>query len=489
MPRIGTTSDSRAGSPAWYAHAEERRYNLTCESVRAGDRSVGRRALPLTRSGNSSLSLDQKVLAAVLGTWCAVAALNTQFTILGSQEATNVFCLFLLVFPLIIVGPKRGLKNGIRLFTFGNRNAKAILVWVFLGCAAWSAFSSGATLRSLGYLAATIIGFLAFGELYSRLSTAGFLYLMRVYSSVGAVAVVGMLTLHGFTGTITGRLTLGPGDHPNHFGLVCWSILAAALAWESVIMKTGLVSLMLVFMSQAESRTVLVASAVSLAVYPLVRYRQLWQRALLPAVAVVLLIVVNTIWPGRLMQPVSSILMLNDKYRGAGSGLAGRADQLPVALDLIAASPVLGHGYHVQDVYLPEKLLDIGAFHNGYIGLVVEIGFLGAVPLFYLVGIGVLSLWRRARFSSTSALEFALVIGYLVYVTAQPYLINETNPASALFWTALCGALLWKEPRRRQRGVVEVNLVSPDRARLLYPSERRAQLRNAVAAGNPISNC
>ncbi len=473
---------SSAGSPSWPTPAEKGQQKVIAKGVKPAVLSACKRAGSLSEAIGQKLSPDQKILASVLGVWCAVIALNTQFTILGSQEATNVFCLLLLVAPLLIVGPNRGFKNGLRLFTFGNRNPKALLIWVFIGCAAWSAAFSGAALASVGYLAATVIGFLAFGELHSRLGASGFVYLMRVYSSVGAIAVLGTLILHGFTGTITGRLTLGPGDHPNHFGLVCWSILCAALAWESIIVKSGLVSLMLAFMSQAESRTVLIASAVSLAIYPLVRYRKLWQRALLPSMAVIALIVVNTIWPGRIMDTVSSILMLNDKYRGAGSGLAGRAEQLPVALDLIAASPLLGHGYHVQNTYLPQGLLEIGAFHNGYIGLIVEIGFLGAVPLFYLIGIGVVSLWRKAWLSSSCAVEFALVAGYLVYVTAQPYLINQTNPASALFWTALCGALLRKMPQKQQRRVVGINVPSSFRPPRLYPSERRAQMRQIASA-------
>jgi O-antigen ligase len=144
---------------------------------------------------------------------------------------------------------------------------------------------------------------------------------------------------------------------------------------------------------------------------------------------------------------------------------------------MISTKPLLGYGYHVQQTYLPTKeLLSVGAFHNGYIGLVVEIGFLGAIPLFCLIGLAVFYLWPKARLSNEFAVELSFVIGYLVYSMAQPYLVNQTNPASALVWCILCGTLVADVRRDRGR-------LLPARVVDRFPDRSDALLLSKVTSG------
>jgi O-antigen ligase len=230
-------------------------------------------------------------------------------------------------------------------------------------------------------------------------------------------------------------------------------------------------------MTQAQSRTALLAAVTTLVVYPMLRYRHLWQRVLVPsALALVLLATLAVRGADALVGTGSSLLLLDDKYRGSESGLGGRVDQLPVALGMVAERPFLGYGYHVQDTYLPtEALIRVGAFHNGYIGLVVEIGFLGALPVFCLIGLAVVSLWKKASSSNLHAVEFSLVAGYLIYCLAQPYLINQTNPASALFWCIVCGALVENQLYRKHH-LPEVNQLRSGLTHQVCSTERRAPL-------------
>ena len=199
----------------------------------------------------------------------------------------------------------------------------------------------------------------------------------------------------------------------------------------------------------AQSRTNFVGALVTLVVFCL--YTVPWKKTLLLALLVPIALLAVASLRSEFSGQLSSALLLDDPYRGINSGLSGRSDHIPIALDLITASPMFGHGFRIEEEYLPEKLLSVGAIHNGYLGALVEVGFVGAVPLFLVIGAGIYRLHRQARRSRLHTIGIALVVGYITIAMAQPYLVNLANPAGVLVWAFLLGSFSRRTPAVVQR--------------------------------------
>jgi O-antigen ligase len=164
------------------------------------------------------------------------------------------------------------------------------------------------------------------------------------------------------------------------------------------------------------------------------------------------------------------MLKLQDQYRGVDSGLSGRVDIWLAGIDIFREQPFLGVGFRLQDEALPARFQTAGSVHNGFLGTLVEVGLLGAIPLFWFMGVGVRNLWRNSNGNHPgSQLGFSYVLGYLASALVEPRLLNLANPASVIAWCFLISSGIQSQwgrkagPRVRARFVTRLRTPIPFR--------------------------
>jgi hypothetical protein len=173
----------------------------------------------------------RQALAAIVAIWLAVQMFDVLFTIGGSYELALTVCVFWISVPLFFAAPRSFLKKGLAALSAGTGRASVLLL-IFVSASLVSALLSDDTLKSVGYLLATVVTLVLEYELCAYLG--GYFNLaLRWYSILGTLAYLPFYIRGAVAGANWGRLSVSEGDHPNHFGLVCFSILGAAFAWRS----------------------------------------------------------------------------------------------------------------------------------------------------------------------------------------------------------------------------------------------------------------
>jgi O-antigen ligase len=402
-----------------------------------------RRARPSVAPGQG-----QKYFAAIVGVWLVIQMFDVLFEIGGSYELALAMCVFWIGVPLFFAAPLSFLKAGLSSLTAGKGRASVLLL-VFVGMSLVSALLSDNTLRSVGYLLATVVTLVLEYELCAYLG-GYFTWALRWYSILGTLAYLPFYVRGAVAGSHWGRLSVSEADHPNHFGLVCFSILAASFAWRSWPLRLAISSLMIAMITAAESRSALISGLVMITAFLLLELMK--RRAVLTAMlACGLVFIAVLVSFDRITGAVSSALNLQDQYRGVSSGLSGRVDLWQAGVDIFLDNPFLGVGFRLQDEALPARFQAAGAVHNGFLGTLVEVGLLGAIPLFWFMAIGIRKLWRDSRQTNPgSQLGLSYVLGYCASAMVEPRLLNLAHPASVIAWCFIIAGGLQAQPSVKQ---------------------------------------
>src|SRR5262249_28023547 len=116
-----------------------------------------------------------------------------------------------------------------------------------------------------------------------------------------------------------------------------------------------------------------------------------------------------------------------------------------------------------QDEALPAKFQAAGAVHNGFLGTLVEVGLLGAIPLFWFMAIGLKKLWLAAKPGQPgSQLGISYVLGYCASSLVEPRLLNLAHPASVIAWCFLIsGGFMAQQAISRTRVPMHPALAHP----------------------------
>jgi O-antigen ligase len=131
------------------------------------------------------------------------------------------------------------------------------------------------------------------------------------------------------------------------------------------------------------------------------------------------------------------LLMLNDPYRGLGTGATGRDINLQFGLELFVEHPLAGVGFGRSGA----SELGGMSIHNGYLALLAELGApLFAIPAITMIGAAWLSVARKDWESLGMIVSF--MFGFLVW---SPRAINMSLP-TMLFWVFV--ARSWILPLR-----------------------------------------
>jgi exopolysaccharide production protein ExoQ len=410
----------------------------------------------------------QQFLAAITAVWLVLQMFDVLFTIGGSYELALTVCVVWIALPLFFAAPQAFLRTGLSALMAG-KGRSSVLLMVFFVVSLASALMSGNILKSVGYLVATIVTLMLEYELRARLG-GYFNSTLRWYSVLGTLAYLPFYWRGALAGVNWGRLSVSEADHPNHFGLVCFSIIGAAFAWRNWPVRLTISGVMIAMIMAAQSRSALISGLVTIAAFILLELKNR-KAALTAIVSAGLACMAVSISLEQITGAVSSVLNLQDQYRGTASGLSGRVDVWRAGIDIFLDHPLLGVGFRLQDEALPARFQALGAVHNGFLGTLVEVGLLGAIPLFWFMGIGVRNLWRDSDGNHPgSQLGLSYVLGYLASALVEPRLLNLANPASVIAWCFLISSGIQYQWGRKARPRIRARFVT--RLRTPMPCRR-----------------
>jgi len=254
------------------------------------------------------------------------------------------------------------------------------------------------------------------------------------FAIIGSIFVVYVL----FTGArIQGRLTFGIG-HPNFLGLVCFGVLCCSLAVPSALVRYALVTLNMIIIVEAEARSCLLASAISIAAHALLtgahKIRRSTSSAVIALMVVAVGLALGAVFYDEISNSISAVLFLNDRYRGFGTGFTGRTDAWQEAFQLFLANPVFGVGFRTHEQYMTVR----SSAHNGYLSVLAETGAFGLSCAVALIGVCLYRLFRMAKAGdSTATVGISFALGYLFVAMFERLLVNFGSAPSVLMWVFL----------------------------------------------------
>jgi len=315
---------------------------------------------------------------------------------------------------------------------FSERMSVLFLTSASLVAITGSALMSVDPVRSLAYVAASALGLVSCAGLW-RLVGDRMIDCLSLYAVLGTAFVTFIL----ITGPrIQGRLSISLTSHPNYLGLIAFGLLMCSLMVRARLLAGCMIATNFVVIVATESRGSLVAAFLGLLVFFTLKITRGHKgRAAFTLAGASLSIALLLIAYRDLIEGwAASLLFLNDKYRGLGTGFTGRLDAWQEAFDLFLSNPWFGVGFRMHEQYMTT----LSSAHNGYLSLLAEVGLAGTIALTLLMILGCWRLFRKALTGdSVAILGLSFVVGYLFLATFERFFLNMGNPTSVLTWLFL----------------------------------------------------
>jgi O-antigen ligase len=306
-------------------------------------------------------------------------------------------------------------------------------------CALLLAISASAALslnplRSAGYVASTVLGLWISAGIWSSISVR----LENALALYGVLWSVFSVYIYFVDTRIVGRLTFGMAQ-PNTLAIVSFGALACCLAIPNLILRIALVTLNLIIILETQGRGSLLAAAITVGAYLTLtnlhatRRTRLW--AFTQLASVVCGLAVLAVYWREIVDAVSALLFIEDRYRGVGSGFTGRTDAWQEAYQLFADNPIFGVGFRVHGDYMSGV---IKSAHNGYLSMLADAGVVGLTTALALIAVCSWRLLKMARQGDrTAIIGFSFILGYLFVAIFERLLINFGSATSTLMWVFL----------------------------------------------------
>lgn len=221
--------------------------------------------------------------------------------------------------------------------------------------------------------------------------------------------------------------------HPNWWGELGFALTACALAMPRWWARAVPIAAAVILFVLVQSRGALLAAFSSIATYLLLSTR--WHRLLNPSrLAIVSALatfasVTFLVYQHHTIQAWlfirDDILLWNNPYRGADSGLTGRVTGWQDAFAIFMESPIFGNGI--------DTLTDV---HNGFLRLAGEGGLILLLTIGALIGVGL-----RNAAKARNYLAISIMLGYIIYAMTYPRMLNM-NLAAVVFYLSV---FPWKE--------------------------------------------
>ncbi|MFN7919391.1 MAG: O-antigen ligase family protein [Bryobacteraceae bacterium] len=291
---------------------------------------------------------------------------------------------------------------------------------------------------SLGYVGMTAVVLVLTGGVWD-LTAGRMTACLRFYGTAGSAAT-GYFCLfrEDYSQWFNGRLSFTSVSHPNYVGLISFGFLAASLAIRNPYLRLLCMAIDLAAMIFSQSRSAFVASIVCLACFgALTVWSDKRRRGLrlFATLGVLGLATASLPWTADwLMDAINDVLLLNDRYRGLGTGFTGRMEAWQEALELFQQNPFFGVGFRMHERYM----VSLWSAHNGYLSMLADTGISGiAMTLLLMAMLAIRALRFGAAGSRTSRIAISFFAGYCIVAIFERVLLNAGNPTSLLLWILL----------------------------------------------------
>lgn len=251
---------------------------------------------------------------------------------------------------------------------------------------------------------------------------------------------------------------LAYGRNPNSIGLIVMFSAVSMFLWKSHAMKFAIAVTSLGVILVTGSRSALLGTVLGLGAVLLLELKNRIASVVL-AMALVGVVTINfgEALADAAWGPLNKAMALDDRYRGLKSGFTGRIDAWRSAYEIWQDYPLLGCGYRTHEQLFTG--MASSSSHNGYLAILAEIGLLGAIPAFSIVGIGICRLMKQ---HDTGLLRTALAlsIGYCFVAAFERYYFNLGNQTSLMFmFSSVAPALLGVPKTEGAEQAVPSNLI------------------------------
>jgi hypothetical protein len=300
---------------------------------------------------------------------------------------------------------------------------------------ALSSFMSPVALLSTGYVVLTLSGIWLALQFNSNLDAKQYEQGLKIFAVLTAVLLVGFACYDYVPGT-----RLGNGKdvlNPNTIGLVSISVLLAAMALRTLLLRLAVMAPVVLIVILTSSRAAAVASVVGLGMVLWLRLRAQGRSVLLIA-GIGLMIVggLSILYGDVVFKTLDGVYGLTRADRGFGSGATGRVEAWKWTWELFVRNPIVGVGFRAHEFILKAD----SSSHNGYLATLAEIGIIGFLSVLFLIVRGMHLLWAGSRHVGagfSQSILLGLCVGYLLLAIFERYLINVGNPTSLLFLVSI----------------------------------------------------
>jgi O-antigen ligase len=226
---------------------------------------------------------------------------------------------------------------------------------------------------------------------------------------------------------------------PNYCGMMALVAFIGACSVRNWIWMIILSLLPLYVMDVMESRDAMLAAVVAGLVMLWCRARSMEWKKLRPLVLSALIggpiVVIGLYFAGIDLigaagTRIDNILLLDDQYRGVGSGASGRAELWKAALNLWLTHPIFGVGFKGHQNFMPDQMLA----HNAYLGMLADVGAVGFAAYLIILWRGSYHLFKRGASALSAYPErLAIFLSYLAYGMLESRAFSFGNTYSVLF--------------------------------------------------------
>jgi len=264
---------------------------------------------------------------------------------------------------------------------------------------------------------------------------------LALYALLGAVTLIFVLILYGLP--VDGERLGGDMRNSNGLALIALSILACSFLINNKVLNAIVALSMLLLIILTGSRSGLGASVILLSIFAFYRWKSL-RSELKGLVLFIIVLFISLLILGFFQKETQyvaqGLFATNDEHRGLGTNFTGRSDAWQFTFDLWKDNPWFGVGYRMHEQYFTgltswsfQYEYEISSSHNGYLGVLSEIGVIGIFPVIFIFYFGIKRLlFFSNRGDALSQISIALIASYLFIAVFERYMINVGNPTSVL---------------------------------------------------------
>jgi O-antigen ligase len=303
-----------------------------------------------------------------------------------------------------------------------------------------SSFVSHAPLESVQYTVLTMLTILVILQFNTNLDAAQYETGMKVYALLGSVLVCGFALYDHVPGV---RLGGGKGIlNPAALALITASVFMTAMIIRRAIVRIPILVVMGTVIYLTGARASAVAALIGLGVILFARRRIAGTSGYTVLFFCVFFGGALAAYYGEVvLRGASDFFAIQDHHRGLESGGSGRLEIWKATWNLFLSHPIFGVGFRAHEVVLKVA----SSAHNGYLGLLAEIGVIGFAAVLLVTLSGLWKTWRRSQDPSQTfsySVLLGLACGYFVLAIFERYFINTGNPTSLLFLLSILGPSL-----------------------------------------------